>query len=397
MTNFLMHEVLGTTLPTYQARVNSNPYITGTSTESTDLFATSSIQWPYSQGTNQDPPPAYASSYAPWQSTYNTTSNITGNLTATPQRIEPQTPVQTYASRSQANSIPRAVVGGNVGSLGFGLGLHLQDMQDYPSPHSNVSDQTTSSCLSVLPGAMISPRMPIVTSPSMSIVPSVGGSSNSRQSSRRSTEPPRNAQGLLYCNHPECAQQPPVFSRKCEWTYVSFHLLTLNEPFYKANENDSKHVDKHTRPYVCEELECDNIRGFTYSGGLLRHQREVHRQHGGPKASCMCPYKDCKRSTGIGFSRKENLNEHLRRCHQPQSQEQGAEDGTQGVVEEMPGRSRKRRRAAEGGGGEGEGEGEVELQLEVKKLRREVAEKEERIKRLEKMMESLTRGQGGMK
>ena len=29
----------------------------------------------------------------------------------------------------------------------------------------------------------------------------------------------------------------------------------------------------------------------------------------------MCPYRDCKRSTGVGFSRKENLSEHLRRVH----------------------------------------------------------------------------------
>jgi len=94
----------------------------------------------------------------------------------------------------------------------------MQSMQDYPSPHSNVSEQTTSSCLSVLPGAMMSPGRPMVASPSM--VPSLGGSTNSRESSRRSTEPPRNAQGVLYCSHRDCAQQPPVFSRKCEWTSV---------------------------------------------------------------------------------------------------------------------------------------------------------------------------------
>ena len=74
-------------------------------------------------------------------------------------------------------------------------------------------------------------------------------------------------------------------------------------------------MDKHDRPYVCEEPGCEKIQGFTYSGGLLRHQREVHRHHGGPKATFMCPYRDCKRSTGVGFSRKENLSEHLRRVH----------------------------------------------------------------------------------
>ena len=66
---------------------------------------------------------------------------------------------------------------------------------------------------------------------------------------------------------------------------------------------------------MCREPGCEKIRGFTYSGGLLRHQREVHRHHGGPRAPRFCPHRDCKRSSGQGFSRRENLNEHLRRVH----------------------------------------------------------------------------------
>jgi len=37
------------------------------------------------------------------------------------------------------------------------------------------------------------------------------------------------------------------------------------------------------------------------------------------------------------------------------------------------------------------------LREEIKRLRKEVAEKEERIKNLEKWMENLTRGQGGLR
>lgn len=149
-------------------------------------------------------------------------------------------------------------------------------------------------------------------------------------------------------------------------------------------------MDKHNRPYVCDEPECDNIRGFTYSGGLLRHQREVHRQHGGPKASCMCPHKDCKRSTGVGFSRKENLNEHLRRCHQPQRPE-GKSPATQ---EESSSRSRKRRRGAnvDDERDASDDRDEDDIHREVKRLRRELAERDERLRRLEEKMEKLTRG-----
>ena len=59
-------------------------------------------------------------------------------------------------------------------------------------------------------------------------------------------------------------------------------------------------MDKHTRPYTCEEEGCEN-RGFTYSGGLHRHQREVHNQHGGPKARCMCPIRTASEVPVKGF------------------------------------------------------------------------------------------------
>src|SRR3979490_2183598 len=74
-------------------------------------------------------------------------------------------------------------------------------------------------------------------------------------------------------------------------------------------------MDKHDRPYKCMEPGCDKIQGFTYSGGLLRHQREVHKKNATTKKPLMCPYGDCNRSTGNGFTRQENLKEHLRRRH----------------------------------------------------------------------------------
>lgn len=74
-------------------------------------------------------------------------------------------------------------------------------------------------------------------------------------------------------------------------------------------------MDKHERPYRCPADGCENLPGFTYSGGLLRHEREVHGKHGGPKNTVNCPHPNCKRHTGKGFSRQDNLNEHLRRVH----------------------------------------------------------------------------------
>lgn len=74
-------------------------------------------------------------------------------------------------------------------------------------------------------------------------------------------------------------------------------------------------MDKHDRPYKCTVEGCEKLPGFTYSGGLLRHEREVHHKHGGPKNPLNCPHPNCKRNTGKGFSRQENLNEHMRRVH----------------------------------------------------------------------------------
>jgi hypothetical protein len=74
-------------------------------------------------------------------------------------------------------------------------------------------------------------------------------------------------------------------------------------------------MDKHDRPYKCAETGCEKLQGFTYSGGLLRHQREVHKMHGGTRKPMYCPEPNCKRNSGSGFTRKENLHEHIRRVH----------------------------------------------------------------------------------
>lgn len=108
----------------------------------------------------------------------------------------------------------------------------------------------------------------------------------------------KNADGRYECRWRGCNEETRTFARRCEW---------------------SKHMDKHERPYVCTVRGCEKVQGFTYSGGLLRHEREVHGKHGGPKKAFNCPHASCKRNTGKGFSRMENLQEHLRRCHRAPS------------------------------------------------------------------------------
>jgi hypothetical protein len=75
-------------------------------------------------------------------------------------------------------------------------------------------------------------------------------------------------------------------------------------------------MDKHDRPYKCLEPGCDKAQGFTYSGGLLRHQREVHKKNHPTGSDLLyCDVPNCNRSNSQPFTRLENLKEHKRRRH----------------------------------------------------------------------------------
>lgn len=116
---------------------------------------------------------------------------------------------------------------------------------------------------------------------------------------RRARSPPRNEHGQMICDYINCRAENATFGRLCEW---------------------NKHMDRHERPYKCAEASCKLYPGFTYSGGLLRHQREVHqREVHKTKQPLFCPFSGCKLSSGTGFTRQENLEEHMRRRHQEDS------------------------------------------------------------------------------
>ncbi|CAH0018023.1 unnamed protein product [Clonostachys rhizophaga] len=185
--------------------------------------------------------------------------------------------------------------------------------------------------------------------------PSPGAESNSSRPKsipKPDRDVSKQADGKFHCPLDECKEDVRAFSRKCEW---------------------NKHMDKHERPYRCLVEGCENLPGFTYSGGLLRHEREVHGKHGGPKNTVNCPHPNCKRHTGKGFSRQENLNEHLRRVHtSPDNEASPPVDAVQSPEENesesKPGIKRKRRSS---GGINSHGDELMELRQEVKRVREE--------------------------
>lgn len=159
-------------------------------------------------------------------------------------------------------------------------------------------------------------------------------------------------------------------------------------------------MDKHDRPYKCYEPNCDKVQGFTYSGGLLRHQREVHKKNTDTKKALMCPYGDCNRSTGNGFTRQENLREHLRRRHM--HSDEGASlvvdlppwdrselEGVEGVrAPSLPATGMKRRHSPSVEIHEADETG-ADLHHELKRLRREIQEKDRRLEELERIVSGL--------
>jgi hypothetical protein len=173
-------------------------------------------------------------------------------------------------------------------------------------------------------------------------------------------------------------------------------------------------MDKHDRPYKCNVKGCEKLQGFTYSGGLLRHEREVHKMHGGTKKSLFCPFTDCKRSSGSGFTRKENLAEHIRRVHRrtsmsvdmghmiiPRPLHTQDEDPTEvhlssestyrRIIEEREEdetpHSMKRKRISDAG--VSDTFDEPDLRAEVKRLRSENEEKDARLRQLEAAVMAL--------
>ncbi|KAI9792720.1 MAG: hypothetical protein M1816_001819 [Peltula sp. TS41687] len=193
-----------------------------------------------------------------------------------------------------------------------------------------------------------------------------------RRSINREREPPKNDQGQIYCDHADCASKLPTFQRRCEWKI------------------SSKHMDKHERPYRCGEIGCEKLRGFTYSGGLLRHEREVHGKHGGLKKPLMCPYENCKRSSGAGFTRQENLNEHLRRVHQKVEKTEPASE----PLVESPAKKRKRSEEPDEEALDSPSTKKLleDLQQEVKRLRTENAEMKAELREYREKLFRLLKG-----
>lgn len=76
---------------------------------------------------------------------------------------------------------------------------------------------------------------------------------------------------------------------------------------FKAAGAYKKHLSNiHTRPIICTEVRCSNLKPFRNRGDLQRHRKTIHLRLEYP-----CPYGNCPSETQI-FIRKDKLLKHIR-------------------------------------------------------------------------------------
>jgi hypothetical protein len=182
--------------------------ITNTPSSSSDAsFATPSPAWqhPQDQGSSHT---NYVTSQA-WQPSQGTTS-----ISTPVTNFQPATSHATFDFPSATSSGQNFYTAYNdpghfrnqYNSLQQ-LGVPMDNTQGYPSPHSEGQERSNSIAVDNL-----SPHMANEASPEYS------PTSRRHSGGFANRDAPRNQMGVIYCDHNECASNPPTFSRKCEWT-----------------------------------------------------------------------------------------------------------------------------------------------------------------------------------
>ena len=131
----------------------------------------------------------------------------------------------------------------------------------------------------------------------------------------------------LSCTWTGCANKS--FTRKSDLKYEVFPDLVL----LVAHNSARKHLDKHTKPYVCEELGCNRL-AFGDKPGLRRHETEKHGKHDATRF--FCSVASCPRAQK-GFPRKKNRDLHVSTRHvsQPTVGSEVSKEGTIPVTPEL--------------------------------------------------------------
>jgi hypothetical protein len=89
----------------------------------------------------------------------------------------------------------------------------MGDGSDYPSPRSEGPNGALAA--SILASTTES-SPPIARMNETQPMAFIDGA-RPRLSVRRARDPPKNSEGHIFCDHPDCQSAPPTFRRPCEW------------------------------------------------------------------------------------------------------------------------------------------------------------------------------------
>ncbi|KAF2792109.1 hypothetical protein K505DRAFT_308235 [Melanomma pulvis-pyrius CBS 109.77] len=143
--------------------------------------------------------------------------------------------------------------------------------------------------------------LPMIQDAGSQIMPTMALSPASA-SNDQPTQPPRDFEGRMICDHDGC--DTLTFQRRSAW---------------------ETHMNKHNRPFNCDATDCTHLNGFSTKGLLERHKRAKHIQilpHGAvtkPNSKFYCRVPSCDRSSSSPsnkpFTRKDNRDDHIKRKH----------------------------------------------------------------------------------
>lgn len=119
------------------------------------------------------------------------------DLETTPQRIRAQGTVEPDDQKTQPPHIDKGQQGN--GQTGPRLAVPGHGMKDYPTPHSEVSDDRP-------------------TMPKMALSSTEGSPSPGKGKVVAISDPEIDEKGVYHCSLEECANKPREFIRKCEYT-----------------------------------------------------------------------------------------------------------------------------------------------------------------------------------
>ena len=199
------HERPSSRRNTTHIRTTENIAATSLVTSSSDVpFATPTI-WQQ----NPDQASSFPQSHNDWQPTPD------GNIFQGGSQLSYSPSGQLLNQQLTIPRTPSIAYRGGGGYSNFNQNLSTGDLQmpDYPSPGSSASEQTNVTCpVNAMPGSAGSNPLDN-TSPK-----SLYHSPQQESGGQEGQDLPRNNAGQIYCNHLDCAQNPPTFMRKCEWS-----------------------------------------------------------------------------------------------------------------------------------------------------------------------------------